>query len=215
MLAKYIDHCYYINLAKREDRNTHTLSTVMPYLGFRNGQFSRYNAIDTSDQKTPALRAVGCAQSHLNIFKLARESNHKTILTIEDDLIPSLSKEELDSNVEYLFKNYPDFNVCQLAYNDVKPVEPIDDSGIVFFSPHLQTASCYIIKTDFALSMAKDVERAITGLKNNEDYNQNAFDQIWLQFQTLSNKWYALPRIAYQAPDFSNIEGHQVFYNYK
>ena len=215
MISDHIDHCYYINLAKREDRNAQMLSTTIPYLGLVDGQFSRYNAVDTSAQGTIALRSVGCAQSHVNIFRLAHDLKYKTILILEDDLVPSLAQSALNSHITHLFENYPDFNVCQLAYNDVQPVVPIDDSGIVLFSPHLQTASCYLIKTEFALSICEDIEEAINRLKNNENYNLNAFDQVWIQFQTLKNKWYALPRIGYQSQDFSNIEGRSVFYNYK
>jgi len=209
---KDIDHCYYLNLDKREDRNKHTLNLVLPFFGFKDGGFTRYSAIDTSDQPTLPLRSVGCAQSHLNIYKDAKAKGYQTILVLEDDFIPIIESDELFSNWGYFLKRYPDFNICQLSYNDVEKASAIDSSKIVYTSNNVQTTSAYIIKTSFTDTITPKIQSSIDSLKKGGDPNLHAIDQTWKSFQSLDHKWYLLKRCGVQAHDYSDIEGRVVSY---
>jgi len=207
-----IDHCYYLNLDKREDRNRHTLKLVLPFFNFKEGFFTRYPAIDTSKQPTLPLRSVGCAQSHLNIYKDAIEKDYKTIIVLEDDFIPVIETSELLSRWNYFIERYPDFNICQLSYNDVTKGEPIDSSGLVLKSDNVQTTSAYVIRLSFCEKIVPKIQASIDALKNGEDPNLHAIDQTWKSFQSIENKWYLLKRCGVQANDFSDIEGRVVNY---
>ena len=207
-----IDHCYYLNLDKREDRNRHTLKLVLPFFGIDEGCFTRYPAIDTSMQPTLSLRSVGCAQSHLNIYKDAKEKGYQTILVLEDDFIPVIETSELLSRWNYFTERYPNFNVCQLSYNDVKKGEPVDNSGLVLTSNNVQTTSAYVIKLSFCDQITPKIQSSIDALKNGGDPNLHAIDQTWKSFQSLDNEWYLLKRCGVQANDFSDIEGRVVSY---
>jgi hypothetical protein len=207
-----IDHCYYLNLDKREDRNRHTLKLVLPFFNFKDGFFTRYPAIDTSEQPTLPLRSVGCAQSHLNIYKDAIEKGYKTIIVLEDDFIPVIETGELLSRWNYFIQRYPDFNICQLSYNDVTKGEPIDSSGLVLKSNNVQTTSAYVIKLSFCEKIVPKIQTSIDALKNGEDPNLHAIDQTWKSFQSLDHKWYLLKRCGVQANDYSDIEGRVVNY---
>lgn len=209
---KQIDHCYYLNLDKREDRNRHTLKLVLPFFNFKEGFFTRYPAIDTSMQSTLSLRSVGCAQSHLNIYKDAIEKGYKTIIVLEDDFIPVIETGELLSRWNYFTERYPDFNLCQLSYNDVTKGEPIDSSGLVLKSNNVQTTSAYVIRLSFCEKIVPKIQASIDSLKNGEDPNLHAIDQTWKSFQSIENKWYLLKRCGVQANDFSDIEGRVVSY---
>jgi hypothetical protein len=209
---KSIDHCYFINLDKRTDRKEHTLKVVMPFFSFKEGLFTRYSAIDTSAQPTLSLRSVGCAQSHLNIYKDAKSKGYKRILILEDDFVPIIEKEELLLRWNFFIKNYSDFNVCQFSYNDVRKAKAVDQSGLVLESNNVQTTSAYAIRVSFCDKIIPKIEKSINLLKKGYDPNLHAIDQSWKSFQSLDNKWYLLKRCGRQAHDFSDLEKRVVNY---
>ena len=209
---KLIGHCYYLNLDRREDRNKHTLNLVIPFFGFSDNEYTRYSAIDTSSEPTLPLRSVGCAQSHLNIYQDAINKSYNYILVLEDDFIPVIESDELFSNWNYFINKYPNFNLCQLSYNDVTKAEPIDNSNIVLHSNNVQTTSAYVIKLDFAKQIIPTIQNSIDQLKLNADPNLHAIDQSWKKFQSLDHSWYQLKRCGVQANDYSDIEGRFVSY---
>ena len=207
-----IDHCYYINLDKREDRNKHTLTSVLPFFGFNDDSFSRYPGIDTSGKLSLPQRSVGCAQSHLNIYKDAKSKGYQVILVLEDDFIPIIDTKELHSRWDFFYSKCPDFNICQLAYNDVTKGKSIDDSGIILTSNNVQTTSAYVIKISFTDEISPTIQSSINSLNNNEDANIHAIDQTWKKFQSIENGWFLLKRCGVQANDYSDIEGRVVNY---
>lgn len=184
----------------------------MPFFNFKEGFFTRYPAIDTSMHSTLSLRSVGCAQSHLNIYKDAIEKGYKTIIILEDDFMPIIETSELLSRWNYFVEHYPDFNICQLSYNDKTPGEPIDSSGLVLKSNNVQTASGYVIRLSFCEKITPKIQASIDSLKNGEDSNLHAIDQTWKSFQSIENKWYLLKRCGYQRADYSDLEKRFVNY---
>ena len=212
MNLQKIDHSYYINLDKRTDRDIHTRNQVLPFFDLQEGEFSRFSAIDTSSEPTLPLRSVGCAMSHLSIFKDAIEKEYKTIFVFEDDFIPIIQSDEMVSNWNYFINNFPSFNICQIAYNDIEKAKPLNDSNIVYTSSNIQTTSAYIIKVEFAKKIFKTISDSIECLKLNQDPNIHAIDQCWKKFQSLDHQWYLLKRSGVQACDYSDIEGKLVSY---
>ena len=209
-----IDHTYYINLDKREDRNLHTLETVIPFFGLKKSEFTRLSAVDTSLAPSLSQRSVGCAQSHVNIYSDAQKKGYNYILVIEDDLIPTIKQETFFCNLDYLFNNFPDFNICQLAYNDVVAGKRIGPAtSPILFSPNVQTTSAYIIKTSFTETITPVILSSIEKLKDNQLSQLHAIDQCWKAFQTEENKWFLMDRIGIQANDYSDIECRPVSYN--
>jgi GR25 family glycosyltransferase involved in LPS biosynthesis len=211
---KHIDHTYYINLDKREDRNRHTLKTVIPFLGLNDKDFSRVSAVDTSSAQSVSLRSVGCAQSHINIYKDAINKDYKYILILEDDFVPIIKQETFFDNLDFLFDNFDNFNVCQIAYNDVSKGVPLNNpDSPILFSPNVQTTSGYIIKVSFLSEIIPTIESSISCLKNNESSMTHAIDQCWKKFQTMENNWYLMDRVGIQADNYSDIEGRETSYN--
>lgn len=211
---KHIDHTYYINLDKREDRNIHTLKTVIPFFKLEDHQFTRISAVDTSSAQNLSQRSVGCAQSHINIYKDANKKNYKYILVLEDDLIPVTTQDIFFENLNYLFEKFPDFNLCQLAYNDVTKGQKIGSADSpILFSNNVQTTSAYIIKTSFTNKISPTILNSIEELKKNSNPSLHAIDQCWKRFQSLENKWYLMERVGVQATDYSDIEGRIVSYS--
>lgn len=213
---KYFDHCFYINLEKRKDRNRHFIENVIPFLNIERSMVTRFNAVDTSDFDSAGLRAIGCAQSHLDIYNICKLKKYSTVLIMEDDFIPIISSSSFYKRLEYLYTYFSDFNICQLSYNDsvgdVVKAKPLDDSEIVLFSNKVQTTSAYLIKINFCDMIKPHIQNSINKLQLGGNPLDYAIDQTWKRFQTLQNKWYLLKRCGIQAEDYSDIEGRMVRY---
>lgn len=211
---KQIDHTYYINLDKRTDRELHTQRTVLPFFKLKKENYTRISAVDTSSAPTQSLRSIGCAQSHLNIYEDAKQKNYKHILILEDDLIPITTQDLFLKNLNYLFNKFPDFNICQLAYNDVEKAIPYGEpNSPVLFSSNVQTTSAYIANVSFLDTIKSTILTSINKLKQGETSRLHAIDQCWKKFQSLDYNWYLMERVFIQANDYSDIEGAHVKYN--
>ena len=211
---KHIDHTYYINLDKREDRNKHTLKTVIPFFKLEEGDYTRFSAVDTSSETTQSLRSIGCAQSHLNIYQDAKEKGYRHILILEDDFVPVIEQDLFFENLDYLFNKIPYFNICQIAYNDVKRAIPYGEpNSPVLFSPNVQTTSAYIANVSFLDVIKNTISDSINKLKQGHPSTTHAIDQCWKKFQSLDYQWFLLQRAGVQADDYSDIEAQHVQYN--
>ena len=215
---KYFNHCYYINLKKRFDRKNHFLNKVIPFLNIKKNDYSRINAIDTTSENSISLRALGCTLSHLKTLEKAQSSNFHSVLILEDDFDPLVSSDTFYKYLHCLYTKHPDFNLCQISYNDevgydVTKGEPIDKSGYVLFSPNVQTTSGYIVKNSFISKILPAIEESAEQLKLGGSQKTWAIDVVWKKFQKRENKWYLLKRSGKQLEDFSDIEGMNVNYN--
>lgn len=207
-----IDHCYFINLDKRIDRKKHIIENVMTFFNFNESQYSRFSAIDTSNENCFAARSVGCALSHINVLKDAINKKYKHILVLEDDFEPIIDTKTLTTNWKYFVNNYTDFNVCQLSYKNIITPIACDESEIVYFCSNSQTASAYVINLQFASTIIKDLHVAVEHLMRGDDPNIFAYDQYWKKYQTIKNKWWQLKRCGQQLVDYSDLERRVVDY---
>lgn len=206
-----IDHLYYINLDKRTDREQRFVDVVLPFFHADKKDFTRVSAVDTTDQPTSDLRAVGCTLSHLKIYELAKQAGYKKILVLEDDFRPTINSLELNVRIDHLFNHFPEFNICQISYNsNYGKVQPIDD--VIYSGENIQTTSGYIIDTSFCDVLKPAFEQSVENLKNGQSARQNACDQIWKQFQSVKNKWYLMKKCGMQQIGYSDIEGRKVAY---
>lgn len=209
---KYIDHIFYINLDKRKDRREHIEKVLTEYN--LSSITERYVAIETAYSGI-----VGCSQSHLNVLKLARERGYKNVLVLEDDFEFLVTKEELNVKIEYLFKNYPDFDVCMLSHiiqnscelmdSPERSVEEyqicgnkVEEKLKVFggLSPEAkinplrkvldgQTASGYLVNSTFLDKLIELYDWSVPLLESTNHHWLYANDMVWKKLQP-DNKWY-------------------------
>lgn len=202
---------WYINLDICEDRKLHIEENVIPNLSLLTQDIERFSAIDMSSHKSKAKRSLGCTKSHLRIWEEAEKKNYKYIMVFEDDLCLNIQKEELQKRIENLFKLFPDFNVCNLAYNNTG--RPLNKAGEgVFYAKSLQTTCWYIMNVKFIPVIKELVKQSIMKLEQGLDPNSWAIDQVWKKLQNKENKWFALPRCGKQKAGYSFIEGFKVDY---
>ena len=206
---KYIDHIFYINLDKRKDRLEHIEKVLTEYN--LKGISERYVAIETAYSGI-----IGCSQSHLNVLKLARERGYKNVLILEDDFEFLVTKQELNSKIEYLFENYPDFDVCMLSHIIQNSCEislstslPTDVTAIGDFSVQNvddplkteikinpirkvldgQTASGYLVNSTFLDKLIELYDWSFPLLESTNHHWLYANDMVWKSLQP-ENKWY-------------------------
>ena len=198
-INKYIDKVIYINLESRIDRKKEIENELNNY----NIEYERFNALST-----PEFGIVGCTQSHLDIFKMAKEKGYKNILIFEDDFMFLVSKEKLEEQIELLFnsnsKSPCNFEICMLSYNLIKSRECTD---YPFLKKVLecQTTSGYIINASMYDKLIDLYTWTLPLLKTTRKHWIYALDQIWKILQPIS-KWYCFDiRIGKQRPSYSDL----------
>jgi len=194
--SNYIDKIIYINLEKRTDRREQIEKELSDF----DLPFERFNAIlnqpDNSD---------GCASSHLQVLKIAKENNYKNILILEDDFTFLVSKQEFEDNIKAFFEseNGTNFDVCFLSYNMIQFLA-LDDSSVVNKVIEAQTASGYLVNGHYYQKLIDLYEYALPLLRTTKMTWIYTNDQIWKQYQKTDNWYYFKQRIGRQRPGLSD-----------
>ena len=106
-----IDIIYYINLDKREDRNSEILEELY--------------RMEVPDSKIKRISGVykegkgdwGCSLSHLNIMREFNDSEYKNCIVLEDDFIFQTDLDNLNNIFNKFFDSGLDYDVCMLSAN--------------------------------------------------------------------------------------------------
>lgn len=169
-MAITIEHVVYINLAKRTDRREH-MERVLDEFGWTELSH-RFEAIPYPD-----FGIWGCGMSHLAVLKMARDANWDHVLILEDDFIPVVSKQEIESQMLTLPEN---LDVCMFAYQ-MNASEPFND---VFQRVlYAQTASAYLVKSHYYQKLIDLYEEAMPPLLSSRMHWVYCNDVIWKSLQ--------------------------------
>ena len=191
----YIDKVIYINLEHRKDRK----EEIETELNNMNIEYERFNAISNPD-----FGIVGCTQSHLEIFKMAKEKGYKNILIFEDDFKFIVSKEIFEEQIELLYKSQVNFDICMLGYRLLKS-SPCHEYSFLQKAIDVDTTSGYIINESMYDKLIDLYSWTLPLLINTERHWIYALDQIWKLLQPIS-KWYIFnKRIGIQRPSYSDL----------
>lgn len=200
-MSKNIDKIIYINLNKRTDRREQLEEELNNF----NLNFERFEAIET-----PGFGILGCGLSHLQVLKIAKDSNYENILILEDDFTFLVSKEEFEKELSNFFNSNIDFDVCFLSYNLIKKEEM--PYNFIVKALDCQTASGYIVNKKYYDKLIDLYEEAMPLLEKTKQHWIYANDQIWKQLQIKDN-WYCFSkRIGKQRAGY-NCDGSYCDYN--
>ena len=203
-MSQNIDHIFYINLEKRQDRkeeienelNTHGL------VG------ERFDAISHN------LGIVGCAKSHLAVLKLAKERNYNNVLILEDDFQFLVSKDVFEHELEQFFEQITPkykYDVLFLAYNLYQSCD-IADFPFIKRAVESQTASAYLVNNHYYDTLINLYELNIPILEHTNQHCIYANDQIWKPLQKIDTWIYFTNRIGRQRAGYSdNTERHETY----
>ena len=209
-----VDDVYYINLTKRHDRRE-LIDIEMLKHGIKAQRQEGFEITDIEVQdylqlhpefnehdKNLTPSRLGCAKSHLEIIKKAKDRNIDCVLILEDDC------EFIQSPHEVLDKAFMDLNYqppCDILYlganilADIKRISP--NLGKISGS---YCAHAYIV-----------FKRAYDHILNFDYKSYRAIDELYMNMSRDSrfNIYTVLPVTAIQRPSYSDIEGKDVNYS--
>lgn len=207
----YIDHIYYINLDRREDRRLHVENEIRAFdPGMEHT--TRFSAIEYSgafvDTDTRNRGAIGCSLSHIQIAKMCKENGYKNVLVLEDDFKLNVCMQEFDMLMEHFFKNVRSFYFLLLGTSKSSSrlvTKRIDDelSSVVFSD----CTTAYIMNSavyDDWISTAEDRTGVLirTGRRAG-----NVIDDVWDKYSGMRYTFNNSTRhVATQIPGYSDIE---------
>ena len=170
---------FYINLEHRKQRNQQTI-TELRKLGIKHP--NRFNAIT---HETPL---IGCAKSHMEVIKRAKELKWSYVIVFEDDIKIESKKKVLEK-----FKKYinTDFDVLYLGCWNYEP--PIEISNDLAKVTHAVCLHAYIVKQHYYDTIIANLEEGIQ-LKLKNDVRENNNDEYMYKLQQ-KDSWYCITPI--------------------
>ena len=182
-----IDKVFYINLENRTDRKLEIETELYNY-GIVD--YERFNAI-----KHEAIGLVGCARSHVEVLKLAKEREYKRVLIFEDDFQFIISNEEFYNCMQKI--EDIEFDVCLLSYNLFKS-EELPETPFLKKVIDAETASGYIINQHYYDKLINQFSYGIPLLEQTNYHWLYANDVVWKELQKIDT-WYCFnPKIGIQ-----------------
>lgn len=213
-LNEIVDDVYYINLTRRHDRRE-LIDIEMLKHGIK---AKRQEGIETTAEQVQeylqlhpefnehdrnlAPSRLGCAKSHLEVIKKAKERNLDCVLILEDDCEFVESPHEVLDRAFRDLNHQPDCDILYLGANvlaDIQRVSP--NLGRINGS---YCAHAYIV-----------FKRAYDHILNFNWKAYRAVDELYMNMSRDSrfNVYTVLPVTAIQRPSYSDIEGKDVNYS--
>jgi len=209
-----VDQVYYINLNRRHDRR----ELIDKELVSHGITAERQEGIETTPlqledylklhpefndhDKNLASSRLGCAYSHLEIIKKAKERNQECVLILEDDCA------FLESPHELLDKAFNDLNhqpPCDILYLGANVLADINR-----VSPNLGK-----INGSYCAHAYVVFKKAYDHILNFNWKDYRAIDELYMNMSRDSrfNVYTVLPVLAIQRPSYSDIEQKEVNYS--
>ena len=202
MVSPYpkIQHVHYINLEGRTDRKTH-VEQQMKLVGL---EAIRFNAIQHE------VGAIGCAMSHLELLRMAKQNKFDHILIVEDD-IEFISPSVFQNSLSRFLSSGHTYDVLMLAGNNMGEYKMVDITCVQI--RRCFTTTGYIVRHHYYDRLIENIEKGIElYLANPQKNNLYAIDVFWQTLQQ-QDTWYLLaPLSVIQKPDYSDIEKKHVNY---
>lgn len=205
-MSHHIDRIIYINLDYREDRKEEIEKEIQKM--DLTDKTERFSAIRVAE-----LGILGCTKSHLAVLKLAKERGYKNVLILEDDFEFTISKSDFEQNLSTLFDSKIDYDVCMISYLLQKFEENENKSPYIGRVLEAQTASGYLVKSEYYDKMIELYEWACPLLETTKAHWLYANDQCWKSLQNKDNWYYFKKRFGKQRASYSDNSMTYMDYN--
>lgn len=190
----HIEKVVYINLEKRADRRAHMEKLFAEY----DIAADRFEAIEHPNG------LYGCGLSHLAVLKMARDNGWQNVLIMEDDIVFNVSSQSFERNIERLFFEGPEFDVCMLDINLQRSKPATHDWLIRVLYAHC--AGAYIVKRHYYQTLIDLYEWGLPLLLQTGMHWVYANDAVWERLQEM-DRWYTFQeRICGQMGGYSDTK---------
>lgn len=189
----------YINIDDRTDRQIRFEKHMNDYNLF----FERYSAIKHD------FGPIGCAKSHLNVLKNAKENNYENIIIMEDDFAFNIPPKVLDEKLKLIFDNNLDFDVFHLSFR-WRLCEDISEYSYLKKLTFCHYCSCYIVNNKCYDEIIDCWEKALILLKTTKKSSLYSCDISYTHLLR-KKKWYCFNEpLGMQLSGYSNIENRYI-----
>ena len=195
-----IDKIYCINLDSRKDRWKEFISQSEIKLLGRIDRFSgrQYKNINPYIIYRSKLKPgeIGCLMSHLTILEQSVYDKSSNILVLEDDAV--FAEGAVKKIKEYLSIVNNNYSICYLGGNYIhdRQSSTISDHDSYISCTDILSTVGYLINTKCILSVIKLIKRRMFSLP---------IDEIYCEYQRMSECHMLAPRVVYQRPGYSDI----------
>jgi len=190
-----LKNVFYINLEHRIDRKEH----IEDQLNKLNWSYERFNAIKINPVSV-RNGMIGCAMSHLQVLKQAKERDLDYVIIIEDDMLV----ENIDTFIQslnYILENNSNYDVLLFGAScGWTPVQKIND--YVACIKRGKTTTGYMVQKHYFDTLINNFTECCEQISLE---NSLAIDVYWQKLQQ-KDRWYiVLPLCVIQRPDYSDI----------
>lgn len=193
----FVDHVVYINLDHRTDRWEQILAELAPY--FRPEKVTRFSAIRHENG------ALGCTLSHIAVLEMAKASDWKNVLVLEDDAMWTTEGfDEAYATLERLAANPYDV----IALSSARVRWYIGSLKLI----SAQTTAAYMVNSAYYETLLSNFRESRDLLTLSNDGPKHAIDQYWKRLQKRDNWFVVIPSLMKQRPGYSDIEHKVVNY---
>lgn len=190
---------FYINLETRKDRNEAILKEFSKY------KISAKRVDGISRQNTGSHKInrgqLGCLLSHKKIIQEASKKHYDYILIFEDDVV--FQNKSILRFHEYWVALPSDWDMFYLSGNNFMGLSKINE---LIYRTNGTLSTC-------AYAIRKKSYSKILSILNQKIYSM-PIDSYYAELHRQINAYVCVPSIAYQKPDFSDIENRYVDYSF-
>jgi GR25 family glycosyltransferase involved in LPS biosynthesis len=205
-MVMLINRIFYINLDEHEDRRKEMENEFAKMDIISHNQLNPDNK--TTYERFSAIKheniGVGRGKSHIEILKIAKEREYSTIIIFEDDMIFTITKDELKRQLGSLKGMYID--VCLLSGNLINYNSSTLTHNI-YRVVKSQMTSGYLINCRYNNTLISCFQTAVENLERTNNNFHYAIDVAWNKLQ-VSDPWYALKTMIGQQRINSSCTNH-------
>lgn len=190
-----VDTIYILNLKERSDRYSDTL------LALASVHAPLHRVYHYKAEKDALPPYVGATKNHVDVMKHFQESNSKTCLIVEDDIVFLDDKEHIWNNLTEFFKRNYSYNITFLSLSKNGQREPLDDI-LSITKQSCTTSAAYFLNKETSQSVLDVADEGLRLMQETNNHHTYCIDRYWCK---LPNLLFFKKKLVYQRPSFSNL----------